>query len=275
MTPDALFVRDGENYTATELALGPWYPGALHGGPPAALMAHVLSDAVTASGLRLARITLELVRPVPVGPLTIAVQTVRPGRRLTLIDGFLHDSDGVEVTRARALFMAPAQLPATPMQPPAFPGPEHGAPNDWHSPTPMFATHGMEIRFVHGAFRRVGPSTAWFRLAAPLIADEPLRGIDRVAAAADFGNGIAPALSWSEHVFINPDLTVHVEREPVDEWVALESHTRVQQGSVAIAESVIWDRQGRIGRAVQTLIVGRRDSPVPDPDASDAAGRAT
>jgi hypothetical protein len=31
----------------------------------------------------------------------------------------------------------------------------------------------------------------------------------------------------------------------------------VQRGSVAIAESVIWDRAGRIGRAVQTLLVAR------------------
>lgn len=270
MIADALFVRDGESYTATELALGPWYPGALHGGPPAALLAHVLSDAVSAPGLRLARITLELVRPVPVGPLTVSVQTVRPGRRVTLVDGFLRDADGVEVTRARALFVAPSQLDATPVQAPPFAGPEDGAPNDWQSPTPMFATHGMEIRFVQGAFRAVGPSIAWFRLAAPLIAGEPLYGIDRVAAAGDFGNGIAPALSWEEHVFINPDLTVHVEREPVDEWVALQSHTRVQYGSVGFAESVIWDRRGRIGRAVQTLLVGRREEPVPGRD--QAAG---
>jgi hypothetical protein len=80
----------------------------------------------------------------------------------------------------------------------------------------------------------------------------------RLAAAGDFGNGIASVLSWDEHVFINPDLTLYVEREPVGEWVALQSEMRVSPGAVAVAESVLWDETGRIGRAVQALLVGRR-----------------
>ena len=65
-------------------------------------------------------------------------------------------------------------------------------------------------------------------------------------------------LSWDEHVFINPDLTLYVEREPVGEWVALQSQMRVTHGSVATAESVLWDERGRIGRATQALLVGPR-----------------
>ena len=257
MNDSALFVRDGDGYLATELSLGPWAPGALHGGPPAALMAHVLC-AHAPEALRLARISLELVRPVPLGPLTVDMEVVRPGRRVTLLDGAMRDPEGTEVLRARALFLLPTEFDATPAQAPPFPGPEQGAPNDWHSPTPMFPTHGVEIRFVEGSFRAVGPATAWFRLAAPLLAGEPERGLDRVLTAGDFGNGIAPAVPWEGHTFINPDLTVFIERDPVDEWVALQSHTRAQRGSVALAESVLWDRRGRIGRAVQTLLVESR-----------------
>jgi hypothetical protein len=254
MNDPALFVRDGGSYLASELALGPWFPGALHGGPPAALMAHLLSGQAP-DALRLARISLELVRPVPRGPLSFGVEVVRPGRRVTLLDGVLRDPDATEVLRARALFVRPTELDATAERPPPFPGPEAGTPNDWESPTPTFATHGMEIRFVQGAFRRVGPAIAWFRLTVPLLAGEPTLGVDRVVAAGDFGNGIAPAVPWEGHTFINPDLTVHVERQPVDEWVALQAQTRVVRGSVALAESVLWDRRGRIGRAVQTLLV--------------------
>jgi hypothetical protein len=256
MNAAALFVRDGDSYVAGQLALGPWAPGALHGGPPAALIAHVLAGHAP-DGLRLARLTLDLVRSVPLGVLSLDVATVRPGRRVTVLDATLRDVDGVEVIQARALFLVPTELDATVQTPPPFPGPEDSVPNDWHNPTPMFATHGMEIRFAQGAFRQVGPSIAWFRLAAPLIDGEPTLGVDRVAAAADFGNGIAPAVPWEGHTFINPDLSVFVERDPVDEWVALEAHTRVQRGSVATAESVLWDRRGRIGRAVQTLLVAR------------------
>jgi hypothetical protein len=52
---------------------------------------------------------------------------------------------------------------------------------------------------------------------------------------------------------------MYVERDPVDEWVALQSHMRVVQGSVAIAQSVLRDRRGRIGQALQSLVVDRHE----------------
>ena len=61
---------------------------------------------------------------------------------------------------------------------------------------------------------------------------QPVQPLESVAAASDFGNGIAAVLDWDEHMFINPDLTIYVERPPVDEWVALESQTRIEAGSV-------------------------------------------
>src|SRR5689334_17541152 len=104
MTPEAVFIQDGEAYTATELALGPWAPGALHGGAPAALVAHVLARSAggpdSDSALRLARVTYEFVRPVPMGPLSVRIEVVRPGRRLMLLDAFMTDREGTEVTRA-------------------------------------------------------------------------------------------------------------------------------------------------------------------------------
>ena len=258
MTIDTVFVRDGEWFTATDLALGPWAPGALHGGAPAALLAHLFAQHAADLPLVPARITYEFVRPVPQGPLRAQVEVVRPGRRVTLLDAVLRDGDETEVVRARALLVAPSAIGPTPTTPPPFPGPADGRANDWREQRRRFATAAMEIRFVHGRFREPGPATAWFRLAQPLIAGEPTLPIDRIAAAGDFGNGIASELSWAEHVFINPDLTLSIEREPVGEWVALQSEMRVVPGSVAIAESVLWDEHGRIGRAVQSLLVGPR-----------------
>jgi acyl-CoA thioesterase len=258
MSVDAVFVQDGDTFTATELALGPWAPGALHGGAPAALLAGAFAQVVS-GGLRPARLTYEFIRPVPRGPLTVGVSVVRPGRRVTLLDGSLSTDDGTEVTRARALFVAPSELGMPPAAPPPFPGPAEGALNDWSSAgMRMFATDAMEIRFVQGRFRELGPSIAWFRLRHPLVAGRPNTPVGLVAAAGDFGNGIASVLSWEEHVFINPDLTLYIEREPAGEWVALQSEMRVAPGSVAVAESVLWDQQGRIGRATQSLVVGPR-----------------
>lgn len=259
MSPDAVFVQDGATFTATDLGLGPWAPGALHGGAAAALLAHAFLDHAPTTGLRPVRLTYDFVRPVPQGPLTADVEVVRPGRRVTLLDAVLRDGERAEVTRARALLVAPSELGATPAQPPPFPGPDDGAVNDLPGPDgPTFAVDAMEIRFVDGRFREPGPATAWFRLRCPLITEHVTAPLELVAAAGDFGNGIASELTWDEHVFINPDLTLYVEREPVDEWVALQSRMRVAPGSVAVAESVLWDRAGRIGRATQSLVVGRR-----------------
>ena len=266
MTPDAVFVQDGDRFRATELALGPWYPGALHGGAPAALIVHVLNGHAVADGLRLARITYEFVRPVPLGELTVDVEVVRPGRRVTLVDAVLRDGEGTEVTRARALLVRPSDVsaPGSAPQGPAFPGPEQGVRNDWEGRQRRgFATAAMEIRFVRGRFLEAGEATAWFRLRHQLVGGQPVHPLESVAAAGDFGNGIAAVLDWDEHVFINPDLTIYIERPPVDEWVALESQTRIEADSVGIAESVLWDRRGRIGHAIQSLVIGPRPPRTP------------
>jgi hypothetical protein len=221
MNGPALFVRTGDAYVADPIADGPWAEGALHGGAPAALLAHVLAAEVADPALRLARLTCEFLRPAPRGPLTPRIEIVRP----------------------------------------AFLSPEMGVGSDWELGRPTFAAEGMELAFVEGRFRETGPGTAWFRLRGPVVAGEPTLPCDRVAAAADFGNGIATVLSWEDHTFINPDLTIFAERDPVDEWVALRSRMRVRAGSVATAESDLWDRRGRIGRAVQTLLVGHLADP--------------
>jgi hypothetical protein len=263
MSVDAVFVQDGDVYEATELGLGPWYPGALHGGAPAALLVHAINAASVPDGLRIARITYEFVRPVPQQGLKASVEVVRPGRRVTLLDAALRDVTDVEVTRARALLVSPSEVGAGSAQPPPFPGPEEGVRNDWEDAHDrrMFATEAMEIRFVKGRFLQAGDATAWFRLRHPLVQGQPIHPLERVAAAGDFGNGIAAVLDWDEHVFINPDLTLYVERPPVDEWVALQSQTRIEAGSVGVAESVLWDRRGRIGHATQSLVVGPAGPP--------------
>ena len=104
------------------------------------------------------------------------------------------------------------------------------------------------MAFVEGRFRETGPGTAWFRLRGPVVAGEPTLPCDRIAAAADFGNGIATVLSWEEHTFINPDLSIFIERDPVDEWIALRSRMRVREGSVAGGPRPAWGPPRRLRR---------------------------
>ncbi len=112
------------------------------------------------------------------------------------------------------------------------------------------------MRFVRGTFAEPGPATAWIRLRVPLVAGEATSPLTRVAAAADFGNGISWVLSRSGgYRFINPDLTIYLHRHPEGEWIALESTTLPDPLGVGLAESRLYDEQGPIGRSVQSLLI--------------------
>ncbi len=259
MVTEAIFERRGEAFWATALARGPWDPDALHGGAPAALLAGELERLDGGEDLRIARITCELLRPVPLGELHVSAGIVRPGRRVQLLEAALSGPDGTELVRARAVRVARSPITAgtapepTPMPPDSL---DASAANRWRPDS--LPGGAVEIRFVDGSPEEPGPHTAWFRLRVPVIAGEKPTPLQRLMVAADFPNGISSELSWSAWVFINPDLTVYIEREPRSEWVALQARTRMSEGGGAVAQAVLFDTEGRIGRSLQSLYVARR-----------------
>lgn len=256
---DAVFIAQGDRYLATELARGPWNPDAQHGGAPAALLVRAFERLDGDPELTLARVTYELLRPVPLAELELHTDVIRPGRRVQLLEGSLFGPDGTEVVRARALKVRRADVErADPEEDQPAP-PEDGAPNDFDAHgRVMFARDAMEIRFIEGSFYEVGPATAWFRLRPELVAGEAPTPLQRLAAAADFPNGISAIVPWDQYVFINPDLTLYVEREPVGQWICLRARTRVRDHGIGFAEAVLYDIEGRVGRSLQALLITRR-----------------
>lgn len=244
----------------TELARGPWDPGAQHGGAPAALIAGAVEALPRADGLRVARLTYEFLRPVPLGELVLEAGTVAAGRRVARAQASLSTPERVEVVRADALLVHAAQTRRGGGAPDPPPGdPAQGRENDLVPPfRPMFAPDAIEVRFSDGSFHALGPSSAWFRLRVPILDGQPPSPLQRLAAAGDFGNGISSPVSWDDHLFINPDLTLYVEREPEGEWIGLEARTRIVDGGVGVSESVLYDMRGRVGRAIQSLLVAPR-----------------
>jgi hypothetical protein len=259
MSTVPVFEGSDGRFVATEFARGPWDANALHGGAPAALLMRAFEQLPAPEGLSLARVTYELLRPVPVGPLEIQAEVTRPGRRVQLLEGSI-SADGVEVVRARALRIRAADAGAdgaTEETPPP-PGPETGQPGKVNVPhRPMFAFDAIEIVFVAGAWGG-GPSAAWFRLRSPIVGGETPSPLQRLAAAGDFGNGMSSVLSWDDYLYINADLTLYIEREPTGEWICLESETRIARDGIGLAESVLYDERGRVGRATQALLVAPR-----------------
>jgi hypothetical protein len=258
MSAEAVFEGSDGRFVASQLARGPWDPNAQHGGAAAALLMRAFEQLPSADGLVLARVTYELLRPAPIGPVEVRAEIARPGRRVQLLEASMV-ADGVEVARARALRVRRAESAGGGPGGGAPPtGPDEGRPPELGLPfRPMFARDAVEIRFVAGSWG-TSPCTAWFRLRRPLVPGETPSPLQHLAAAGDFGNGISATLSWDEYLFINPDLTLYVEREPASEWICLESETRISAGGIGIAESVLYDQRGRVGRATQALLVAPR-----------------
>jgi hypothetical protein len=253
----SLYEQRGRFLHAGELTRGPWDAQAQHGGPPAAILIRAF-EALADNDLQFTRVTYELMRPVPLGDLFVEAAVIRPGRRVQLLEGAISTPDGVEVMRARALRVARAPVTAGgPARPPAGPEATEARPFsvDW---SPTFPGDGIEVRFAAGSYLDLGPATAWFRLRVPLVGGEKPSALQRLASAADFANGIATELPWSDFVFINPDLTIYIEREPRGEWICLDARMRVTDGGGAVSEAVLYDLDGRVGRALQSLYVARR-----------------
>jgi hypothetical protein len=262
---EAVFVARNDRFVAGPLGRGPWDRSALHGGAPAALLMRAFEREPGAEDLVITRVTYELLRPVPLGELRVDLRVLRAGRRVQLLEGSISETDGTELVIARALMVRRADVGSADLPPesPPPPGPEHGREHEpggagFDPPyRPMFAPDAIEIRFVEGVFGH-GPATAWFRQRVAIVAGEEPSPLQRLAAAGDFGNGISAVLPWDQYVFINPDLTLYVDRPPSGEWICLQARTILSRQGAGIAESVIYDQTGRVGRAIQALVVGPR-----------------
>jgi hypothetical protein len=261
----ALFTPDGERFVPSEHARGPWDPGAMHGGPPAALMGGAMESLPTETAMVVVRTTVEILRPVPLRPVAVSARIERNGRRIQLLSASLSDGD-TELCRATAWRIRVTDLDIGDQrgERPAFAGPETSTPHLPESDEPAFHRTGVEMRYARGSFTELGPATVWMRLALPVVAGQTPTPLQRALAAADFGNGVSTTVPWGEFVFINTDLTVYLHRPPDGEWVCLDSSTDVDPRGVGVAHSRLYDEHGPIGRSLQALFVDRRPVAAPD-----------
>jgi hypothetical protein len=253
--PGAFYSLEGERIVPTELTRGPWDPDAQHAGPPAGLLARALERCEPRPEMRVGRITVEILGPVPLEPLTTGARVVRRGRSVELLEATLSGPDG-DVMRASAWRVLVSDIRVGDSGAPP-PGPEAGGPSDFFPTGQELGYHtAMEYSFIEGGFLVPGPATVWMRQRVPLVEGEEPTPLERLMVVADVGNGVSAVLDWREHLFINAELTVHVLRPPAGEWVGVDAVTHVD--GVGLAESVLWDEQGRVGRGAQTLLVRER-----------------
>lgn len=260
--PESFFIPDGTGvFIPTDHTIGPWDARSQHGGPTAALLGRAIGSAPGGEDKRVARITFDLLRPVPLDPLTVACEVIRPGRRADLVEASLSAGDTL-VMRASAWRIRTTNLDLPEPVPDAVPEPESAVPLE---PFGSPATHtddyylaAMDFRFVEGAFQSGGPATAWFRARYPLVAGEDNSPLTAVLIAIDSASGISAELHPSEWLFINPDLDVHLTRYPTDGWICIDARSHIEPTGIGMAGSTIRDRTGIIGRSSQSLLIDRR-----------------
>ncbi len=268
----------GASYIATPATIGPWSSQAQHGGPPSALAARAIELHEPDPRQRLARVGIDILRPVPIGKISIRTRTVRPGRRVTLVEAVL-EADDQEVLHARGWRIErptggvpevkdggpPDPLPPADdtddrddgggTQPEIFSRQRQGYLTmiEWRFKPADYGVGPAAIQGPDGLRAQV--RAAWTRPRIPLLPDEEPSPMSRTLLVADSGNGVSAALPVSDYTFVNVDLTVIGQRDPVGEWLLLESSAVIGSEGTGLATTRLSDQQGSFGRGVQTLIV--------------------
>lgn len=244
-------------WLATVHTAGPWDGRAQHGGPPSALLGRAIQRCAPRDDMIVSRFTCEILGPIPVAELAVRAGVVRPGRSVEMLEA-VAVAGGREVARAQAWRVLRAGSDAVPPRA-APPPPLAGA-------TPMTPPAGwgdgylsaVEWRLARGTFGAPGPAAMWARLRYPLVPGEEPSPLEKLLAVADSASGIASELDFARWRFINPELTVHLHREPAGEWICLDAQTTISPGGAGLATAVLSDADGPVGVSAQTLLVARR-----------------
>ena len=256
---EPIFRVDGNRVVTSPDAAGPWDPRMQHGSAPASLVVWAAEALPTPVPMQIARVTIDLMRPVPVAPLTIETEVLRQGRKIQLCAIRLL-ADGVVVVGATVLKiktqvqMLPPGIADLPIE---LPGPDQSMvePAD-HAGSPF--TKCISMRAARGRFGMVGPGAIWFRVDRPLIGGSPVSQMMRAVVAADFSNGTSSTLDFRQWTFINADLSVNFARQPVGEWILVDGECWVGPDGAGLAMSRLADERGYFGRAVQSLVIEKR-----------------
>jgi len=247
-----------DRFEATAATAGPWDPGHQHGGPPSALLTRAIEAIDPRPELRLARLAVDILGPLPLGELSVTARVLRPGRSVELLQAEMV-AGGRAVLRATGwrIRATPEDVPAPRAEQPALPRPEDVATETEHGWDSGYLD-AIEWRFVSGHFQERGPAVAWTRMRMPLVEGEKPSPAQRAIVIADSGNGISNVLDIRSWLFVNPDLTVHLTRPPRGEWLCLAAATTVEPGGVGLARSTISDVDGVVGHGAQALYVAAR-----------------
>ena len=249
-----------DNYTAHVNTSSGWYSSCLHGGVATAIAYHGTKGHLPAHHIP-KRLVMTLLKPVPLGPLSVKTDILRTGRRVhTQAFGLYIDQQrlayGTLLSRPKSSHQQSIMTPYDDSM--RF---EHATPVDvwegWQGQQ-VFASSCVWVRLAFGdPLGQPGPAGIWVKAKYPLVNDELIDPWLWSVVVADFGNAIGNVVPIDSHVFINPDLEITWFRAPKGEWLGIASETQVN-GDDGLASSYLYDKNGCFAKASQTLIIQPR-----------------
>jgi hypothetical protein len=232
-----------------------------------ALLAVAVESVPTLVPMRCGRLTVDLVRAVPVAALRIRTRVLREGKRVQLVEAAL-EHDGVDVARATALRVRVGSTPdalSHPRRPdespPRAPETHTGSALELAGlPVPGFI-RAIDMDRVVGGHGEGAPAMTWYRLRVPLVAGEPTSPLARLAIFADFTSGSANFLPMTRWSSINADVNMNVLREPVGEWIGVDAVAHAAGDGIGHSRALLYDAHGFVGSGGTTQIVDEVAAP--------------
>ncbi|WP_422743654.1 thioesterase family protein [Mycobacterium sp. WMMD1722] len=256
--PSAYFHRDGDTFVPDPIARGPW-GSSVSGNYVGGLLGHIAEQAAPPDpDLRLARFTVDLLRPVAMAGITARTRIVRQGRRLCLLEAELVQDDAV-VSRASALLLRRGPQPdddawSSPVVLPPVPA----DPDDIANRPLLLWVYGGDEHPTEPAtdlsgWQQSGPKAVWIRDVTPLVRGAALTPFGRAAMAGDYASSLTNFGSTGLP-FINADYTVSLSRLPEGPHIGLTALTHHSHDGIATGTAVMFDRLGPVGSAVATAV---------------------
>jgi hypothetical protein len=252
---------DGEFqvFESTDGTRSNWDREIQHGSPPLALMTKLIEEQAADSGLRVGRLTLDILGAIPVTQVRVRTWVERPGSRISMLAAQMSaprpDGGKRAVARVTAWLLAPSDTAdaATDRYPPLVEGESVPMPRNWN-------TSGY-LQTVSWRTQRTAEdqsNVVWLSPLVSLVDSEPMTELQRLAMVVDCANGAGAALDPEKFVFMNTDTAVHLHRLPLGNDFAVRGRGSIGPDGIGVTTADIFDRQGFIGTVAQTLLVQRR-----------------
>jgi hypothetical protein len=251
---------DVQTFESTKYTASNWDSSIQHGSPPLALMTKFVEEQAAVSGQRVGRLVLDILGAIPVAPVRVRSWVQRPGSRISLhqaeISAQRPDGSWRAVAALSAWLLAPTDTAAVAVD--RYPPITEGAPkSDQH------AWQGAPGYLESISWRGQreddnGAAVAWMSPLLPLVDDDPITEVQRLALVVDSANGVGAALDPDEYLFMNTDTAVHLHRLPRGKDFAVRARGSIGPDGIGVTTAEIFDRDGFIGTSAQTLLVQKR-----------------